>query len=139
MSKMESATAFFHACDGLKGSEGCKEYLAEGATFTAQSEPLADIDTAAEYCDWMAGLGSGPLQGCSYEIHTASFDESRNIASFFASITGKHTGEGGPVDPTGKETISHYVYVITIDDDDKVSHLTKKWNAPWALRELGWA
>jgi hypothetical protein len=138
MSKMEIATAFFHACEGLQGSEGCAQYLAEGAGFASHNQALADIDTAAGYCDWMAGAGKGPLVGCSYEIHAASFDDSQNIALFFATFTGKHTGEGGPVDPTGKTTHSHYVYAVTVNDDNKVSHLTKIWNAPWAFRELGW-
>ena len=56
----------------------------------------------------------------------------------FATFTGTHTGDGGPVDPTGKTANSHYVYAITVNDDNKVSHLVKIWNAPWALGELGW-
>jgi hypothetical protein len=28
------------------------------------------------------------------------------------------------------------VYALAEDGDDKVMH--KVWNAPWALRELGW-
>jgi hypothetical protein len=45
----------------------------------------------------------------------------------------------GPVPATGKSTTSDYVYAVTMDDDDKVAHMTKTWSAPWALRELGWA
>jgi hypothetical protein len=138
MSKMQTATAFFHACEGLKGATGCAEYLADGATFSAQSEPIADIDTAVGYCDWMAAVGGGPLVGCSYDIHASSFDEATSTALFFATFTGTHTGDGGPVDPTGKTATTHYVYAITVNDDNKVSHLVKIWNAPWALGELGW-
>lgn len=138
MSKMKTATAFFHACEGLKGSEGCAKYLADGATFTAQCEPLLEIDTAAAYCDWMAGLGAGPLKGCSYEIHTSAFDADTGTALFFATFTGTHTSHGGPVEATGKTANTHYVYAVTVNDDNKVSALTKIWNAPWALGELGW-
>lgn len=139
MSKMEVATAFFHACERLEGSAGCAQYVADGATFTAQSEPLVDISTVLDYCDWMAGLGSGPLAGCSYEITSAAFDEDDSTALFFGLFTGQHSGDGGPVEPTGKTTKSDYVYALTIDDDNKVSHMVKVWNAPWALGELGWA
>lgn len=138
MNPFETATSFFNACESLKGWEGCRQYAAENATFEAQSEPLADINSLEDYCNWMAGVGSGPLQGCSYEIHASAFDETNRTALFFATFKGAHTGEGGPVPATGKQTRSHYVYVIKIDNDGKVSHMTKVWNAPWALSELGW-
>lgn len=138
MSKMDVATKFFHACEGLEGRAGCAPYVADGAGFEAQSEPLADVTTALDYCDWMQGFGQGPVKGCSYKIVTSSFDEATDTALFFSVFTGKHTGEGGPVDPTGSETSSHYVYAVTVNDDQKVSHMVKIWNAPWALKELGW-
>ena len=61
MTALDNATKFFHACENLKGWEGCKEYVADAATFTAQCEPLVDLKTVEGYCDWMAGVGSGPL------------------------------------------------------------------------------
>jgi len=138
MSAFDNATAFFHACESLEGAAGCAQYLADGATFSAQSEPLVDITTAAEYCDWMAGLGKGPLAGCRYELHNSGFDESTNTAIFFATFHGTHGGDGGPVAPTNQTTASHYVYTVDCNDDGKVTNMTKIWNAPWALRELGW-
>jgi hypothetical protein len=138
MNPFETATAFFHACEGLEGWTGCQQYVASDAGFTAQSEPLAEVSTVQEYCDWMAGLGAGPLKGCSYDLHTSSYDEANRTASFFATFHGRHTGEGGPVPATNQDTRSHYVYVLKMDDDGKVSNMTKIWNAPWALRELGW-
>lgn len=138
MSKMDVATEFFHACEGLQGSAGCAQYVADEASFNAQSEPIADISTVLGYCDWMQGLGQGPLNGCSYIIVSSSFDEKTNTALFFGVFSGKHTSEGGPIAATGKATDTHYVYAITINDDDKVSHMVKIWNAPWALTELGW-
>ena len=138
MSKMEVATNFFHACEGLRGSDGCAQYVADAASFEAQSEPIADISNVLDYCNWMRELGRGPLEGCQYKIINSSFDKTTNTALFFGIFTGKHTGESGPVVATGKETSSHYVYAITVNDDDKVSHMAKIWNAPWALTELGW-
>ena len=138
MSAFETATAFFHACEGLDGWAGCRQYVAENAAFSAQSEPLVDISLVEDYCEWMAGLGNGPLHGCGYAIHSSAWDEDNRTALFFATFNGKHTGEGGPVPATQGETHSHYVYALTMDEDDKVCAMTKIWNAPWALKELGW-
>lgn len=139
MSAFETATNFFHACESLKGWEGCKQYVAPGAKFTAQSEPLVDVDSVEGYTEWMAGLGNNPLAGCSYDLHASSYDESSNTALFFATFNGTHTGEGGPIPATNKQTNSHYVYVLAMNEDDQISSMVKVWNAPWALVELGWA
>ena len=139
MDAFETATAFFHACETSKGWQGCKEFVQEGAAFVAQSEPLVDVKTVADYCDWMAGLGNGPLLGASYKVHASSFDESTNTAIFVATFSGTHTGEGGPVPPTNQQTNTDYVYAIEMGSDGKVCAMRKIWNAPWALKELGWA
>lgn len=138
MNAMDVATALFHACEGLEGWAGCQQYVAEGARFVAQSEPLVDIDTIEGYCEWMAGLGRGPLAGCHYELHSSAWDADSGTGLFFATFVGTHSGEGGPVPETGRSTHSHYVYAISVNDDGKVSHMVKVWNAPWALGELGW-
>jgi hypothetical protein len=51
---------------------------------------------------------------------------------------GAHTGQGGPCTPTGKDTTTDYVYVMDFAGD-KIRHMTKIWNAGWAMKELGWA
>jgi ketosteroid isomerase-like protein len=139
MSAFETAKSFFHACETLEGWQGCKQYVASGAPFRAQSEPLTDVTTVEGYTEWMAGLGKGPLQGCSYDLHSAAWDEANKTATFFATFHGRHVADGGPVAPTNKETKTDYVYVLTMNDDGKVARMVKIWNAPWALRELGWA
>jgi hypothetical protein len=138
MSAFNTATRLFHACEGLQGWEGCREFAHPDASFEAQSEPLAAIDTLQGYCDWMAGLGNGPMPGCRYDLHSAAWDEDSRTALFFATFHGTHSGDGGPVPATGQSTASHYVYAIKVAGDGKVSHMTKIWNAPWAMRELGW-
>jgi hypothetical protein len=138
MSAFESAKKFFDACEKPEGWAGCRPYVAENATFVAQSEPLADVRTVESYCEWMKGFGTITAPGSTYDLHSASFDEATRTAVFFATYHAKHTGEGGPVPPTNKETHSHYVYVLKMDDNDKVAHMTKIWNAPWAMKELGW-
>ena len=138
MSAFDTATRFFEACDSGAGWEGCKGYVADGAVFEAQSEPLADIDTVEAYCEWSKGFGTVTAPGAKYELHNVGFDEDANTAVFFATYHAKHTGEGGPVPPTGKETRTHYVYCITMNDAGLVSKMVKIWNAPWAMKELGW-
>ena len=86
----------------------------------------------------MAGLGKGPLKGCNYDLHASAWDASNNTALFFATFNGRHSGEGGPVPATNKSTSTHYVYAVEMNEAGQVNRMTKIWNAPWALRELGW-
>lgn len=139
MSAFANATKFFHACESLKGWEGCRQYVTPNARFTAQCEPLAGIDTVQGYTDWMSGLGTAVLPGCRYELHASAYDEATRTALYFATFTGKHTGDGGPVPPTGKQASADYVYALTLDGNDLVAGMVKIWNAPWTLKELGWA
>lgn len=139
MSKFDVATSFFHACEGLKGSRACHRFLCDDAVFVAQCEAIADIKSVVGYCDWMKANGEGPLVGCRYEINASCYDESSSTALIFATFYATHTGEGGPVPPTGKSTASHYVFAITVDEDEKVSQVVKVWNTNWSMAELGWA
>src|SRR5262249_43420387 len=64
-------------------------------------------------------------------------DHERKNVSAYAVFSGTHSGDGGPVPPTGKSTSTDYVYVMEFENG-KISHMTKIWNAGWAMRELGW-
>ena len=134
----ETAHDFFDACETGKGWAGCQAYCAPDASFAAQAEPLADTRTLADYCDWMAGLLTLMPDG-SYEIKSFATDPDRNTVLAFGVYSGTHTGEGGPVAPTGKTTRSDYVYAMEFASDGKIRHMTKIWNDGWAVRELGWA
>ena len=138
MTAFENAKKFFEACDTPEGWAGCKQYATENATFSAQSEPLADIQTLKGYCEWLADFGTKTVPGSTYDLHTSSYDEKTRTAVFFATYHAKHTGEGGPIPPTGKETHSDYVYILTMNEDNKIVKMVKVWNAPWAMKELGW-
>lgn len=135
----ENAKKFFAACETPLGWAGCKDYVADGASFHAQSEPLVDIKTVEEYADWLHGLVGGALPGAHYELHASAYDEATRTALFFATFIATHTGTGGPVAATNKQAHTHYVYALTMNADNKVEKMAKVWNAPWALRELGWA
>ncbi|MBL4706262.1 MAG: hypothetical protein JKY54_17170 [Flavobacteriales bacterium] len=138
MSLFEKAKKFFTSCESLEGWDACKGLVAENAKFDCQSEALIEVKTVNGYVDWVTGLGTVTAPGSSYKLHAAGFDEAKKTAIFFATYTATHTGEGGPVSPTGKTTNTDYVYSIQMNDDGKVVSMTKIWNAPWAFRELGW-
>jgi len=138
MNSFETAKKFFEACDEPLGWEGCEQYVEEGAQFSSQCEPLIGIETVEDYCEWMKAFGTITSPEGHYDLHSSGFDEENNTATFFGTYFAKHTGEGAPVPPTNKETATHYVYIVKMNENAKVSHMTKVWNAPWAMKELGW-
>ncbi|MYE83000.1 MAG: hypothetical protein F4X36_14420 [Gammaproteobacteria bacterium] len=139
MPAFDNARRFFAACDGAQGWAACEALVEPGATFACQAAALQDITTVADYCEWMKGIGSVTAPDASYVLHGASFDEESRVALFFATIHLTHTGPGGPVPPTGRDTSSDYVYALTMSANDKVERLEKVWNDGWAMAELGWA
>jgi predicted ester cyclase len=135
-SMLDTATRFFEACETGQGWEGCRQYCTDGATFAAQAEPLADIADLQAYADWMKGLLTLMPDG-SYDLKAFATDDERGSVVAYAVFSGTHTGEGGPVPPTGKHVSTDYVYVMTFDGD-KIGHMTKIWHAGIAMHQLGW-
>jgi predicted ester cyclase len=131
------AMEFFEACEAGKGWDACKAYCKPDATFAAQAEPLADVRTLQQYTDWMKGLMMIMPDG-RYELRSFAADETRKNVSAYAVFSGTHTGQGGPVPPTGRAIASDYVYVMEFEGE-RIRHMTKIWNAGFAMRELGWA
>ena len=103
MTAFETARKFFDARESAEGWEGCQQYVADGATFSAQCEPLVEIDTVKAYCEWMAGFVHNATPGATYDVHASGFDEATNTAMFFGTYHLKHTKDGGPVPPTNNE------------------------------------
>ena len=103
MTMLETAKEFQEACDMGKGWEGCSQFCASNATFSVQAEALAGIDTLEGYVDWAKGILT-PLPNGSYEVKSFAIDEERGNVSVYAVFMGTHTGEGGPVPPTGRST-----------------------------------
>jgi len=137
MSITETAMAFFDACETGKGGEVCKEWCHENASFSCQADALADVTDLTGYADWMQGL-LGPIANGRYELKAFACDEERGKVIAAAVFHGTHSGEGGPVPPTGKSVAADYVYVMDFDGG-KISHMTKTWNDGYSLKALGWA
>ena len=95
---------------------GCEPYCHPGATFTAQADALADITSLEAYTEWMKGLMTLLPDGKA-EVRSFAVDEARHNVAAFGVFRGTHTGEGGPVLPTGKAAEADYVYVMDFDGD----------------------
>ena len=133
----DTAEQFFDVCETGKGWDACEQYCHPGATFAAQTDALADITTLEAYAEWMKGLMTILPDG-NAEVRSFAVDEQRHNVAAFGVFRGTHTGEGGPVPPTGKSAEADYVYVMDFDGD-KIRHMTKIWNDGITMRQLGWA
>lgn len=132
----DTAERFFDACETGKGWEGCEQYCHPSATFKAQADALAGIDKLQAYTEWMKDLFT-PLPDAQYEVRSFAVDETRNNVAAYGVFRGTHTGEGGPVPPTGKRIEADYVYVMQFEGD-KIRHMTKIWNDAISLKQIGW-
>jgi predicted ester cyclase len=135
-SMLETAKAFFDAVDTGQGWEACSAYCHPDATFEAQADALADVHTLPDYAEWMKGM-LVVLPDARYDMKSFAVDADRQNVIAYAVYYGTHTGEGGPVPPTGKSASSDYVYVMDFEGG-KIRHMQKIWNDGWALRQLGW-
>jgi predicted ester cyclase len=131
------AAQFFDACETGKGWAVCNQYCHPDATFSAQADALAGVDTLQAYTEWMKGLLT-PVPDGRYEIRSFAVDEERNNVAAYGIFRGTHSGEGGPVPPTGRQVEADYVYVMEFDGD-RIRHMTKIWNDVKSLQQLGWA
>ncbi len=120
-----------------KGREVCQQFCAPDATFSAQAEPLEDVHTLEQYTNWIKRLLSLLPDG-RYDLKSFAVDEERNSVMAYAVFSSTHTGEGGPVPPTGKSAQADYVYVMDFEGD-RIRHMTKIWNSGITLKQLGWA
>jgi predicted ester cyclase len=133
---LETAKAFFDACETGKGWAVCQTYCWPDATFQTQAEPLVEVRTLEAYTNWMQGLLTFIPDG-RYEMKAFAADPAGVQVTAFATFHGTHTGQGGPCPPTGRKTVSDYVYVMAFEGG-RIRSMTKIWNAGWAMRELGW-
>ena len=136
-----TARKLFDACESGQGWDACKQYCHEGATFSAQADALAGVNTLEQYTQWMAGMYA-IAPDASYEVHAFAADENATNEAGrvmgFGTFRATHTGEGGPVPPTGKRVQAQYVYVMDFEDG-RVRHMTKIWNDGHSFKQIGWA
>jgi predicted ester cyclase len=132
----DTAERFFDACETGKGWEVCKNYCDPDATFSAQAEALAGVDSLQAYTEWMKGLFA-PVPDGRYEVRSFAVDEDRKNVAAYGVFRGTHTGDGGPVPPTGKRVEADYVYVMEFEGD-RIRHMTKIWNDSVSLKQIGW-
>ena len=134
---LSQAKLFFEACETGKGWDGCEAYCHPGATFSAQSGVLSEIDALEGYAEWMKNLLT-PIPDGHYELKFFAEDQELNRIAAFAVFHGTQTGPGGPGEPTGKSIAADYVYVMEFEGD-RIQHMTKIWNDTISLQQLGWA
>lgn len=132
----DTAEKFFDACESGKGWDGCQQYCLPDATFSAQADVLNGVTNVEAYTNWMKGMYT-PMPDASYEVRSFAVDERRNNVAAFGVFRATHTGQGGPLPPTGKRLEADYVYVMDFDNG-LVKHVTKIWNDVASLRQLGW-
>ena len=84
MSISDTAMAFFDACETGKGWGECAQYCAPEASFSCQSQALAETHTLEAYTEWMKGL-LVPLPDGHYELKGFSTDDDRDVVLAFAA------------------------------------------------------
>ena len=114
-----------------------------GAAFFQRISPESTLrqksqrSAPSSEADWMKSL-LPVLPDMRYEVKSFATDSERNNVAAYGVFYATHTGEGGPVPPTGKSVSTDYVYVMQFEGD-KIAHMTKIWNAGLALKQIGWA
>lgn len=141
---MPDCTAFtnakkvFECIDTAKAFDTISEYVAEDASFEAQSAATDGIETVKGYTEWAVAFGNETIPGCTYDVHCCAWDDTTKTAMYHGTFHGTHTGPGGPVGPTNKTMHANYAYFAVMDDDNKVSKMTKVWNDGHSMKQLGW-
>jgi ketosteroid isomerase-like protein len=133
----QTAKAFFEAVEAGKGWAVCQDYCTPDATFSSQTDVLAEVKTPQAYADWMQGPLI-PIPDGDDRILAWGVDQEREAVVAAAVFTGTRTGAGGPVPPTGKRFEADYTYVMQFAGG-KIRHMTKIWNDLHSLRQVGWA
>src|SRR4029453_12425998 len=132
----KTAQEFFDACETGKGWNACQQYCHSAATFSAQAGALNGVETLQAYTEWMKGLFT-PVPDGSYELRAFAVDKDRNNVIAYAVFRGTHTGDGGPVPPTGKRVEADYGYSMQFEGD-RIRPRTKIWTDGISLQQLGW-
>ena len=131
------ARDFFEACEAGKGWDVCKQWCQTRASFSAQADALAGIDTLEAYTEWMKSMLVAMPDG-HYELLSFAVDDQTQTVTAAGVFHATHTVAAGDIPPTGKSLAANYAYVMEFDGD-KIRHMTKIWNDVLSLKQLGWA
>jgi len=85
--QLETARQFYEACETGKGWEACQAFCQPQATFSSQTDVLADITTLDAYCEWMKNLLT-PVPDGHYELKFFAADPDRNSVAALAVFHG---------------------------------------------------
>ena len=88
------ADKFFKALEEGKEWEGCNEYCTADATFSAQAEPLADMQHLHQYADWLKGrVSTRPTVSSSAGSRHTSLERPQRVSCGLLSAVGDLSGE----------------------------------------------
>ena len=149
MSNLDTAKAFFDACEKGDGWEVCKFQCTPNAKFRCQAAifhpPLATETNLGgslqNYVQSMKMFVTQVMPGGYPDDIVSAYDEKANTAIICASFHGRHTNtpEGANLPPpTHKSTVSDYVYRMHFNAEGKIDGMIKIWNSEWSGAELGW-
>ena len=62
---------------------------------------MLEMKTLAQYTDWMKGMMT-VLPDARYEVKSFAIDSVRNNVTAYGVFYGTHSGQGGPVPPSGR-------------------------------------
>ncbi len=96
------------------------------------------MKTVKSYCDAVAVSFKTTFLGSTYELAASAYDAENDIALLHGVSHAQHTGEGGPVPPTGKVAQIPFVYSIKFNSDAKIVHLSKVFDESSVKQQLGW-
>ena len=123
MSIMDSAVAFFEACETGKGWEVCSAYCAPDARFSAQAHALDGVETVEAYTNWMRDFMVSVPDG-TYEVIGFGEDKSRSVALVYAIFSGTlPASDNSPARPIKAD----YVYSLSFENG-KIVRMVKIWN-----------
>lgn len=121
MTRLDTARAFFEACDYGKGWKDCQSYCHKDASFETDSDTLAGVDSLDIYGDWMTEASAMFDDNVEVEVKAEAHDRDKDIVLIYAEIRGNVI-----IGPEPMFMKTDYVHAIHFNGE-KISHITKVW------------
>ena len=129
---------FFHAVLSGEGAYIANKFCVDDAVASFNCIAFPGYNTVDQYATFMQGLTRQICPDAKYEITCICSNEQQ--VSVFASLSGTHTGEGGPVrpyDPPRKFKVDFAAF-LSYDPYDKITHCHKVFDKYTLWAQLGW-